>query len=340
MISSLTGSGSEAFTLLSPSPTITSLKQVKAKVNTIQAASVSIAAHTNTRNRSYFSTLYAESESRSETETSAAPPTPALYHHHVAIRTRNIENAITFYSLFGYEVEHKFRAGPARAAWLTNAMVPDDDNDDNDMKKKGQSTNVASRLEVIEVPSYILNEKENTIQRAMDLLKQEAVLGLNHHALDVTPYIHYIKQSRNITDYYGLDQFLLQIETESKKKFGKALRVAMQPRQQVIGTQVFELCFIYDADGAIVELVRYIKDLDQDISSGWEEWDGTGFSFVSVGEDADADADADDASSADNDGDDDDNSTSDLLKDEITKDVSENTVRCDMIRFITFTFSA
>lgn len=189
--------------------------------------------------------------------------TSPIYHHHTAIRTRNIENAIKFYSLFGYDIETKFRAGPARAAWLTNSKPTE---------KKGQS-DVASRLEVIEVPDYILQEKEGTIKRALDLIKNEALLGLNHYALDVTSYIHSLGKK----DYYGLDQFLEDTDDKSKEIFGKTLRVAVPPRQQVIGNQVFELCFLFDADGCIVELVRYIKDLEQDIQSGWEPWDGSGF---------------------------------------------------------------
>jgi len=194
---------------------------------------------------------------------SASINTSPLYHHHTAIRTRNIENAIKFYSLFGYEIETKFRAGPARAAWLTTSNASD---------KKGQS-DVSSRLELIEVPGYVLQESEGTIKRARDLLQNEALLGLNHYALDVTPYI----KSLDKDEYYGLDQFLDEINGKSIEQFGKSLRVAMDPKQQVVGSQVFELCFLYDADGCVVELVRYIKDLDQIIQSGWEPWDGSGF---------------------------------------------------------------
>jgi len=203
-------------------------------------------------------------------------PTPSLYHHHVAIRTRNIENAIKFYSLFGFKVETKFRAASARAAWLSNAMLPNGNKNDeqsNDEGLKGQSYNTASRLEIIEIPPHVLNEKEGTIKRAIDLLQNEAILGLNHYALDVTPYIRHLAKD----EYYGLDQFLLQINQESLDMFGKTLRVAMQPKQQVIGSQVFELAFVYDADGVVMELMRYIKDLDQNVESGWEAWDGKGF---------------------------------------------------------------
>ena len=201
---------------------------------------------------------------RSLTRTTSLQASPApLYHHHTCIRTRNVENAIKFYSLFGYSIETKFRAGPARAVWLTNSSGE---------SRKGQS-DAASRLEIIEVPNYVLDEKEGTIKRALDLMKHETLLGLNHYALDVTPHILSLEKG----EYYGLHQFLEDINEESKAQFGKALNVALDPRQQVIGNQVFELCFLFDADGCIVELVRYIKDLDQNIQSGWEPWDGSGF---------------------------------------------------------------
>jgi hypothetical protein len=192
-----------------------------------------------------------------------------IYHHHTAVRTRNIENAIKFYSLFGYDVETKFRSGPARCAWLTNTSPTVDD---KPLHRKGQ-TDVASRLELIEIPTYVLQEKEGTIKRAIDLIQKEDMLGINHICLDVTSYIHKIA----IDEYYGLDQFLEDVNKDSLEKFNKTLRVAVSPRQQVIGSQVYELAFIYDADGCVLELLRYIKELKQDVSSGWEPWNGVGF---------------------------------------------------------------
>jgi hypothetical protein len=59
------------------------------------------------------------------------------------------------------------------------------------------------------------------------------------------------------------------------EKFGKGLRVALEPKQQIIGRLVFELAFIYDADGTVLELLNCIKVLDQEVDSGWEPWRGT-----------------------------------------------------------------
>lgn len=86
--------------------------------------------------------------------------------HHTAVKTRNITVAIQFYSLLGFEVEARFRTGPARAAWLTQASN--------------------SRLELIEVPSYLLDEPEGMKRRALNLVERQELLGWNHLALDVT----------------------------------------------------------------------------------------------------------------------------------------------------------
>ena len=77
----------------------------------------------------------------------AAPLPPALLHH-TALRTRNITTAIQFYSLLGYRVEGRFRAGPARAAWL-------------------ELDGSQHRLELIEVPAHILNERLGQKRRAL-----------------------------------------------------------------------------------------------------------------------------------------------------------------------------
>eukprot|EP00984_Skeletonema_dohrnii_P020441 scaffold9971_cov75-Skeletonema_dohrnii-CCMP3373.AAC.2 len=94
------------------------------------------------------------SSSSSLNSSPAAAISTAIQSHHVAVKTRNIEVAIKFYSLLGFHVETKFVAGPARAAWLLHGNPDDDDN----------HSSVKSRIELIEVPSYMLNEPEGTIK--------------------------------------------------------------------------------------------------------------------------------------------------------------------------------
>jgi hypothetical protein len=168
--------------------------------------------------------------------------------HHSALKTRNITTAIQFYSLLGYTVEGKFRSGPARAAWL----ALDD----------------THRLELIEVPSYILNEPTGTVTRAVDYMKHPDCLGYNHVALDVTNVILSNPNMKHLQDWIN------DLNEKSVAMFGKTVRVALPPLQKLIGRAVYELAFMYDADGCLIELLNFQKELEQEMESGWEPWDG------------------------------------------------------------------
>ena len=200
----------------------------------------------------------------------------SIFSHHIAIKTRNIENAIKFYSLLGFEVESKFVSGPARAAWLLHESSNND--------KNNSQQQVQSRIELIEVPSYMLNESEGTIKRAIDLAKREELLGMNHLALDVTSCIPRPDNDDNAASkgtacaLYQLQEWMDDLDALSIDKFGKSLRVALSPIKRIIGKQVYEMAFIYDADGALVELLNHSGELKQDmVSDGWLPWDGKGF---------------------------------------------------------------
>jgi catechol 2,3-dioxygenase-like lactoylglutathione lyase family enzyme len=184
----------------------------------------------------------------------ATPDQISLSLHHTAIKTRNITIAIQFYGLLGFEPSVKFRAGPARAAWLEQSSSPGS----------------GGRLELIEVPTYMLNEPEGMKRRAFDLIQRQELLGQNHLALNVTP-------SMQSMGFESLAEWIDSLNQRSLATFGKTLRIAVEPRQQLIGREVYELAFLYDADGALVELLHKQKDLRQEISSGWEPWDGQDF---------------------------------------------------------------
>lgn len=176
--------------------------------------------------------------------------------HHSAIRTRNITLAMQFYSMLGFETAAKFRAGPARAAWL--------EQNGNEQWLSAPST----RIELIEVPSYALNEPEGMKRRAIDLMARQDLLGHNHLAFDVTESA----TAMNAT----LAGWMDRLNQKSIQMFGKTLRVALEPQQQIIGGSVYELAFIYDADGCLIEFLHEGKRLPQNVSSGWElgEWEG------------------------------------------------------------------
>ena len=128
-----------------------------------------------------------------------------------------------------------------------------------------------TRLEIIEVPGYMLNEQVGTRRRALDLMERQDVLGYNHVALDVT---RQIRSQENVT---SLADWMDQLNQQSVRMFGKTLRIALPPRQQIIGRSVYELAFVNDADGCLVVLLHQQSELPKTLESGWEPWDGEGF---------------------------------------------------------------
>ncbi len=115
--------------------------------------------------------------------------------HHVAIKVCNITNAINFYSLLGFTVETKFVTGPARAAWLIQDQQQQyyytEHEEGVDNNRHHQTIQVGFRIELIEVPSYMLQQQQQQLHqqrrhRAIDLMTHVTLLGLNHLALDVT----------------------------------------------------------------------------------------------------------------------------------------------------------
>jgi hypothetical protein len=113
-------------------------------------------------------------------------------------------------------------------------------------------------------------------QQAPNLMMRQDVLGYNHMALDVTSQIETFS-SINKTFVPSLSSWMNRLNEQSVDRFGKKLRVALSPRQQLIGRSVYELAFLYDADGCLLELLYKLSELNQDVDSGWEPWDGKGF---------------------------------------------------------------
>lgn len=70
---------------------------------------------------------------------------------------------------------------------------------------------------------------------------------------------------------YGLGEWLADLEGESKEMFGKTLRIAMGPTTRTIGKNVYDLAFLYDADGALVELLNHVTTRSKATESGWEQ---------------------------------------------------------------------
>jgi catechol 2,3-dioxygenase-like lactoylglutathione lyase family enzyme len=228
--------------------------------------------------------------------------------HHVAIKVCNITNAINFYSLLGFTVETKFVTGPARAAWLIQDQQQQqyyytEEEDEVNNNKHHQTIQVGFRIELIEVPSYMLQQHQQQQQRrhrAIDLMTHVTLLGLNHLALDITYNCVQRKQEQQQLELMGdaqqqqqyqLQEWIHDINTTSIKTYNKTIQyatpiTALHITKRIIGKQVYEIAFIYDADGTIIELLYYCGDISPPLNSnntttamadGWEPWDGIGF---------------------------------------------------------------
>lgn len=182
--------------------------------------------------------------------------------HHVALQTNNITRAIMFYSLLGFECVEKFRAGPAKASWL--------------QFKTPNMTNTL--IELLEVPST-----SNIPRRAPGRLDPAtSIMGYHHVALQVS---------------LPLETFVAHLNTTSYRRFGKYLYMAVWPPQQrqMGSSGVYDVAFVYDADGCLIELLYHQPPPPKthssllnatnsttvgtpgQIMSGWEPWNGTGW---------------------------------------------------------------
>ena len=100
---------------------------------------------------------------------------------------------------------------------------------------------------------------------------------MNHFALDVTANIprslNEVEKGTSC-EVYQLKEWMDDLNQESIKQFGRSLRVALQPTKRIIGREVYEMAFLYDADGALVELLNHCNTLKQEVDDGWEPWNG------------------------------------------------------------------
>lgn len=153
--------------------------------------------------------------------------------HHTAIRTKDIKRAMKFYSLLGLEEEVRFKAGFARCCWLRASS--------------------GARLELIEVPDY-----RNPDERAPELLENVSTLGLNHVAVDVSD-----------TASDSLAEFIRRLNDDSERLFQKSLKMVLAPQQQQIGQDVYELAFLTDADGTLLELIKFDARIPNPMFPDW-----------------------------------------------------------------------
>jgi catechol 2,3-dioxygenase-like lactoylglutathione lyase family enzyme len=197
----------------------------------------------------FLSPLSATSAStRSSRVARAAAPSsedggrPRVLPHHTALWVKNITASMAFYSLLGFEEERRFKAGPARAVWLQQQPLLDSTNFGAAPADQGGHC-----LELIEVPPHLTSSSSI----AAESISQDGIVrtGMNHLALDVS------EECRASGGDGGLPDFLRHLNERSEAVFDRSIRLVVAPHERIIGQDVFEVGFIADPDGVLLELL-------------------------------------------------------------------------------------
>ena len=144
--------------------------------------------------------------------------------HHASIRTANIHRAIAFYEQLGFTVSDRFTTGYTLACWMEG---------------------LNGRIELIQIPEP---------KPAPDAFGDEHYVGYYHLSFDLTDattdlpsWLQSLKQRFEEAASYQPNQF-------------QALKVLLEPTQQAIGQNVYEVAFIADTDGLPLEFIRRMND--------------------------------------------------------------------------------
>lgn len=159
---------------------------------------------------------------------------------HVMIRTMDISRARRFYSLLGFQDVSRFTTGGIKGVWI-------------------ESPYIETRLELLEVKTLV-SANDPALLKSGTL--SDTAPGLGHISFDVT---------RACTD---LTRFLMTIQKDSVNRFQMGLRVLDDPTERSIGSDVVETAFITDADGTVLELMRFVRKVDENKfgeNLGWKQ---------------------------------------------------------------------
>lgn len=138
--------------------------------------------------------------------------------HHASIRTADIHRAIAFYEQLGFRVCERFTAGITLACWMEG---------------------LGGRIELIQVPQP---------RSAPDAFEDEHYTGYYHLSFDLTHQIDSLP--------VWLDRLKAQFAQAAQTEPIEPLKTLLEPKQQSIGDQVYEVAFIADADGLPLEFLR------------------------------------------------------------------------------------
>ncbi|NEQ34735.1 MAG: VOC family protein [Leptolyngbya sp. SIO4C5] len=138
--------------------------------------------------------------------------------HHASIRTANIHRAIAFYEQLGFVVTERFTAGITLACWMEG---------------------LNGRIELLQIPEP---------RPPADAFGDEHYTGYYHLSFDLTETVSDLPSWIS-----ALQQRFVQAATSGEVQ---PLKILLAPQQQMIGSQVYEVAFIADADGLPLEFLR------------------------------------------------------------------------------------
>ncbi|MCU0543042.1 MAG: VOC family protein [Oscillatoriaceae cyanobacterium Prado104] len=143
--------------------------------------------------------------------------------HHASIRTANIHRSIAFYELLGFTVSDRFTTGYTLACWMEG---------------------LNGRIELIQIPEP---------KPAPDAFGDEHYVGYYHLSFDLT------ETTTDLPDW--LESLKKQFELAAKEEPNqfKPLKVLLEPTQQQIGQNIYEVAFIADTDGLPLEFIRRLN---------------------------------------------------------------------------------
>ncbi len=147
--------------------------------------------------------------------------------HHVSIRTANIHRAIAFYEQLGFTVQERFTTGYTLACWMTG---------------------LGGRIELIQIPQP---------RPAADAFGDEHYTGYYHLSFDLTDL------TTDLPTWLAALRERFSQAVASQPEQIAPLRVLLEPQQQMIGDQVYEVLFLADADGLPLECMRRLGSIGQ-----------------------------------------------------------------------------
>ncbi|MDJ0514789.1 MAG: VOC family protein [Trichodesmium sp. MO_231.B1] len=143
--------------------------------------------------------------------------------HHASIRTANIHRAIAFYEKLGFIVCERFTTGYTLACWMEG---------------------LNGRIELIQIPEP---------KPAPDAFGDENYVGYYHLSFDLTENVGDLPSWLS-----SLKQQFDSAVMEQPEMF-QPLKILLEPTQQMIGNNVYEVAFIADSDGLPLEFIRKLN---------------------------------------------------------------------------------